>query len=118
MTLVTLRMAALRGDIPLDEFRSIYDPHALPFIDQLLLAASVLKGIPSALDAERVKQILTAPADKLTQNLFSVWQESMEINELRLLPGLTFEGQWVNDPLKPRQRTINLIKTLPEKKLV
>ena len=35
-------------------------------------------------------------------------------NELRLLPGLKFEGEWDNDPLHARQAILELVSQIPE----
>lgn len=45
--------------------------------------------------------------------LFQAWVESKEINELRMLPGLVFEGAWTNDPLTPRKVLLELLSSLP-----
>ena len=39
--------------------------------------------------------------------------DSPTFNELRLLPGLKFEGEWDNDPLQARQAMLELLSHLP-----
>ena len=38
----------------------------------------------------------------------------INFNELRLLPGLKFEGDWTNDPLRTRQAILELVSQIPE----
>lgn len=40
----------------------------------------------------------------------ALWIESQDYNDLRNLPGLLFEGDWWNDPLKPRKVLLDLLK--------
>ncbi len=40
------------------------------------------------------------------------WKDSTLINDLRQLPGLVFDGQWINDPVKPREYLLELITSL------
>ncbi len=44
--------------------------------------------------------------------LFQVWMNSHEINELRMLPGLVFEGVWMNNPLPPRKLLLDILSSL------
>jgi hypothetical protein len=42
------------------------------------------------------------------------WLESSTFNELRLLPGLDFEGNWDNHPRETRHRLLGLLSQLPQ----
>jgi hypothetical protein len=42
------------------------------------------------------------------------WMSDSQFNELRLLPGLIFEGDWRNDPLHTRQVILELASQIPE----
>ncbi|MBP1693253.1 MAG: hypothetical protein H6Q37_1136 [Chloroflexi bacterium] len=46
--------------------------------------------------------------------LFKAWTKSTRINDLRLAPGLVFEGEWENDPLHTRQVLLDFILSAPE----
>ena len=39
---------------------------------------------------------------------------SPDFNDLRLIPGLTAEGEWVNDPLPARISILDMISAVPE----
>ncbi len=44
--------------------------------------------------------------------LYQVWLKAAELNELRMLPGLIFEGAWTNDPLSPRRLLLEILSSL------
>jgi hypothetical protein len=44
--------------------------------------------------------------------LYQAWLKSAELNELRMLPGLIFEGAWTNDPLPPRRLVLEILSSL------
>ena len=41
-----------------------------------------------------------------------IWNRSTRYNDLKALPGLVFEGNWKNDPAKPRTLLIEILQTL------
>ena len=45
-------------------------------------------------------------------SLFQTWMNSPEVNDLRMLPGLAFEGSWQNDPLLPRRLLVGILAEL------
>jgi hypothetical protein len=76
-------------------------------------AKIILKSGPKP---EKVKAFLEAPRDEALQTLADAWLESEAFNELRQLPGLTFEGEWQNQPLVTREFLLNLLDAIPEGK--
>jgi len=40
------------------------------------------------------------------------WMDSVRYNDLKIMPGLVFEGEWQNDPRKPRQLVLEILKNL------
>jgi hypothetical protein len=42
------------------------------------------------------------------------WQKSDAFNELRQLPGLTFEGEWTNRSLETREFLLDLLEPIPD----
>ncbi len=79
----------------------------------LLNAARLLDydGIPHP---ERTRAFLGSPRAKALSQLVSGWLEDKTFNELRLLPGLKFEGEWTNDPLRSRKALLELVGQIPE----
>jgi hypothetical protein len=76
-------------------------------------AKIILKAGPKP---EKVKIFLEAPRETAMQMLADAWLESDTFNELRQLPGLTFEGEWKNQPLVTREFLLNLLDAIPEGK--
>ena len=112
LEMTAMRLAILRGTIPEGEYRTMIDPSFFAFIDGLLFENEVItKG--TSLDAEKLKYILQGDEKELLPFLFESWRKSQTINDLRMVPGLTFEGQWINDPLKPRQALLSIFDQLP-----
>lgn len=80
----------------------------------LLFAAGLIddSGIPQP---EPTRRFLEAPRGEALQQLFSAWLRSPEYDELRLIPHLSAEGAWVNDPLRTRQAVLGFLSGVPRK---
>jgi len=113
---LTTLLAALRLGI---------EPPALavptPVLTGLLAASRLI--IPSSngrgaggegLQPEAVKTFLELPREAALAFLVEAWQSSETFDELRLLPGLAFEGGWNNQPLVTREFILNLLDPIPE----
>jgi hypothetical protein len=111
--LLALRLAILRGNVPLTEFQDIISLNSLPFLDALLSEKDVI-ALNGDISTEKVKTILLENEADLVRSLFESWYKSEQSNDLRMVPGLVFEGQWVNDPIKPRHAIMGIIKELPD----
>ena len=86
------------------------DPKLIP----LLHAAGLLKkNIPQA---EIVRKYLEAARGEARKMLIEAWQESEYFNELRLMPGITCEGEWKNQPQVTREFLLNLLEAIPNDK--
>jgi hypothetical protein len=48
--------------------------------------------------------------EEILANWLTGWLNSTKINELKALPGLSIEGNWQNDPLRPRKFLLETIK--------
>ncbi|GAB4481096.1 MAG: hypothetical protein OHK0031_02720 [Anaerolineales bacterium] len=86
-------------------------PIALPALLALLEAAEILQNgqpLPAA-----VKSFLELPRPAALTLLEKAWRSSQTFDELRLLPGLFFEGGWTNDALATRNFILPLIEALP-----
>lgn len=104
---LTTLLAALRLGI---------EPPALaiptPVLTGLLAASRLLSE--NSLQPEAVKTFLEAPRATALASLVEAWQSSETFDELRLLPGLAFEGAWDNQPLVTREFLLNLLEPIPE----
>jgi hypothetical protein len=101
---VTL-LAALRLDL---------DPPELSIpvnvVADFLRSAGILQG--NAPSPGRVKDFLEMPPAQALALLADSWHKSEHFNELRQLPGLLFEGEWLNQPLATRQRLLHLLQSI------
>ena len=100
-----------------------------PKLPALLRAAGLLAGprggpaskasgkssaaVTAEIKAEKVKTFLEAPRPEALQMLIEAWQTSESFNELRLMPGLLFEGEWQNQPLITREFLLDLLNGIP-----
>ena len=65
---------------------------------------------------EQTKKFLEAPRDEALKMLTDAWLKSDTFNELRMIPGLIFEGEWKNDPRATREFLLNLLDAIPKDK--
>ena len=101
----TTLLAALRVSKPLESLPSRAWGIPPELLLELLKAARLVDdgGLPVA---EPTRAFLEAPRGKALSLLASEWVQALYLNELRLLPGLKFEGDWLNDPLRARQAVL------------
>jgi hypothetical protein len=62
---------------------------------------------------EPVRIFLESPRADALAELARSWQHNPRFNELHLLPNLSIEGNWQNDPLRARQAISDYMLTLP-----
>lgn len=107
----TTLLAALRLNLsPLPELGC-----STAFLIPLLSTSGLLDsaGLPLP---EPARAFLEAPRGEALAQLARAWQHSETLNELHLVPGLVFEGEWQNDPLRTRQAILDLLSAIsPEK---
>jgi hypothetical protein len=109
----TTLLAALRAGVEPASLPSSSAAVPLPALTGLLSGAGLLgaDGLPLP---EPTRAFLEAPRAKALAVLVDGWQKSAGFNELRLLPGLVFEGEWRNDPLATRRSLLELLSHLPQ----
>lgn len=83
-----------------------------PFMQSLMSAGDLLDGagIPNP---EPVRVFLEAKRGVALAQLFRAWKQTTQMNELRLLPDLIFEGNWENDPYIGRQAILDFVSSVP-----
>jgi hypothetical protein len=83
------------------------------FLRGLLSAARLLDydGLPHP---DGTRSFLAAPRGQALAQLVQSWMEDPHLNELRLLPGLRFEGEWSNDSLRARSTVLEMVSQIPE----
>jgi Helicase conserved C-terminal domain len=107
----TTLLAALR--ISLTPVPALLCPDA--FLQLLFSSAGLIdaSGLPMS---EPVRAFLEATRGEALARLASAWLHSEKVNDLRLLPGLAFEGEWQNDPLRARQAVLDFLSAVPSEK--
>jgi hypothetical protein len=109
-------LAARRLSLPLDAipFLLAGAPQALTpeALEQLLVSAGQLdpRGEPIP---EQTRVFLEAPRGEALAQLVRSWLDSRIFNELALLPDLSLEGEWSNDPRRARQAILRLMLPVP-----
>jgi len=83
-----------------------------PFLFQLLRSNHTITS-QGVIDKDLVKNLLTDHPSRVLHGLKDHWLASESVDELRLLPGLAFEGTWINHPVRTRQQVINILHGLP-----
>jgi hypothetical protein len=80
---------------------------------ELLRAAGLVdySGFPLP---DTVRPFLEAKRGEALAQIAGAWMRSESFNELRLLPGLKFEGEWINNPLQTRQTVLEMLSQLPQ----
>lgn len=111
-------LAALRMGIPPQAvFGESPTPAGLPE-----LTAAVLRTLldtaglldPAGLPApEPARAFLESPRGAALAQLAGAWLAADAFNELRLLPGLSAEGDWKNDPHRTRQAVLDFLAGVP-----
>jgi len=89
-------------------------PEALDLCFQLALELNLLSGRPLKPDAAQARPFLEQPRWSQARELAEAWRNSKDWNDLRRLPGLTFEGQdWHNEPIAARAAILQLLAEVP-----
>ncbi len=107
-------LAALRLGIDLVESLSTEAGEVLtPAAMSTLLSTSGLLDEAGQPLSEPVGTFLESPRGDALAGLASAWMHSTQVNELRLLPGLSSEGNWRNEPLRAREAIVDYVKKIP-----
>jgi hypothetical protein len=83
------------------------------YLSELLRAAGLVDYMGFPLP-DAVRSFLEASRGEALALLANAWLHSESFNDLRLLPGLKFEGEWVNQPLQTRQAILEMLSQLPQ----
>jgi hypothetical protein len=107
-------LAALRlgSELPASWTMPIGEVLTSTFMKLLLSTAGFLNEAGTPLP-EPVRIFLEAERGEALFKLYQAWKRSTHLNELLLLPGLAFEGNWTNEPLRTRQFILESIAAVP-----
>jgi hypothetical protein len=82
-------------------------------MDLLRAAGLINENMPQV---EPVKAFLEAPRREALKILINAWRASGTFNELRLVPGLTFDGEWTNPAAATRMAMLGFLAAIPKDK--
>ncbi len=105
-------LAALRLNLGAEELEASGWGMPVEALKALLQAAELIDrhGEP---DPEAVRSFLEAPRAEALAQLAQAWMKSYTFNDLRMLPGLKFEGKWQNQPYETRQAVLEMLSQVP-----
>lgn len=106
-------LAALRLGIPLESLPTGHwriHPNAL----RRLLESLALLGNDGLPEPEATRAFLEASLPDALVKMAHSWMESESFDDLRLVPGLRFEGNWENNPLHTRRNILEILSELPK----
>lgn len=103
-------LAALRSRVPLDNLKT-----GIPvrILKQLLFGAALIDSSDLPIP-ENTRAFLEASRAEALAMLFQAWRRADLFNELGLLTGLVFEGDWHNDTLHTRDTVLDMLSQLPQ----
>jgi hypothetical protein len=107
-------LAALRLGINIPEEFVSTSVEALTstFMKSVLTAGGLLDGASEPIP-EPVRIFLESKRGEAMRQMFLAWKESSLTNELCLLPELTIEGNWENDPVRSRRVILEYLSSIP-----
>jgi hypothetical protein len=86
-------------------------PLPVETVASLLATAGLLDGEQKPV-TEQVRAFLEAPRGEELSQLVNNWLESGTHDDLRLIPHLNAEGEWLNNPVQARQAALGLLQRL------
>lgn len=104
-----LAAARMQQEVPQEIFAAWGAPRN--FLNTLFRLTSLLDpgGQP---DAEALRSFFQQTRSQALFTLYRLWRDASEVNDLAMLPGLTCEGAWRNDPLAPRRMLTSILVDL------
>lgn len=109
----TSLLAALRTGMAPDDTAQLEHWQAHPALLQALLRAAGLIDPAGKVNANAARLWLEMARGDALLALVAAWLASEELNELRLLPNLTAEGGWQNEPQTTRSKVLAMLRDLP-----
>jgi hypothetical protein len=79
-----------------------------------MAAVSGLINAKNELEPDALPKFFQQERSVILSEWAGAWISSTAINDLRSIPSLVFEGEWYNDPLKPRQFVVETLRSLTQ----
>lgn len=87
-------------------------PFQLDHLQGILQAAGIVNN-DGSLQPETARAFLEASRGEALLTLFRGWVSSQTFNDLRLIPGLSAEGEWTNVAARTRRGILDFLSTVP-----
>jgi hypothetical protein len=114
ITPLRLEGGTLTTRLPATVRRFLRAPEGLDLCFQLALDLKLLSDTPLKPDPTNTSPFLDLTRAEQTRRLAQAWRASPDWNDLRRMPGLTFEGaKWRNDPALAREAILRLLADVP-----
>lgn len=84
-----------------------------PFIAHMAVFSGLINA-KGELEPDALPQFFQKERASILADWATTWINSTTINDLRSIPGLVFEGDWHNDPLKPRLFIVEMLRGLTQ----
>ncbi len=107
-------LSELRKGTPPPAFKKAPLPLRLAFMLSLLESSGLIHPDRQP-DPDKSRAFLEKPRGESFLYCYAHWLQSNRINDLRMLPGLAFEGAWTNDPASPRKLLLEILSGLDTK---
>lgn len=109
-----LEGGTLTTRLPANVRRFLRAPEGLDLCFQLALDLQLLSDTPLKPDPQHARPFLDLSRAEQRRRLADAWRASPNWNDLRRMPGLTFEGvNWRNDPVSAREAILQLLADVP-----
>ena len=112
-TLLAAQRLGLPGEVLALHWPSGSSASLTPGLLRMLFSAAGLLDAAGLPQPEPARLFLEAGRGEALARLAGAWLRSPDFNELRLLPGLSAEGDWTNDPLRARQAVVGFVMAAP-----
>lgn len=80
---------------------------------RFLLASAGIISERAVLQSDMARSFLEASRSGALAALVRAWVTSRRYNDLRSIPGLIAEGEWINDPVRTRRAVLDFLSTIP-----
>jgi len=105
-------LAAYRGKVPADEVSRVIPYPIQQFLTAFFHSQKIINSKADISDLKILKEFLLGERDAVFSNICILWTKDNSFNELTLLPNLSFEGKWKNNPAKTRRNLLEIISNL------
>lgn len=105
-------LAGFRIDMPAEKIKKSLQKIPFSFLETLLRSAGILDPMGTP-EPEKTRFFLEEERSKALLVLFKAWVDSNSLDEIRLIPTITVDGQLENQPVITRHFLMEMVSTIP-----